>query len=812
MSEIVFKKSSKKKKLRKKETFDLDNIEDDTKNESAVIMPVKELKKKKEKKKNKIKPSIELSFDEPENGEVFKIKKSSASRRLAKAKLNKDIYMEDVKRSPKEENLYSEKNLNALKNSSLNKPPPAQILKSQEANQRNLLNFEASKKILQNEISIPDATKIHEAKKLREARRNAKSSTKELSTLNYIPLNSTESSNDKKESDEEEDDDEGVEEIFDDYKNDRILFGTSAVKEQEKKKKKEMRINLISAQENESEDEDEDELNKWESELIKQGRAAPEIMKVAQKKSEMAKSQIPDVGSLPSLDEVVRKFSSTLYNLRLSHSENINQEAYFSEEIQKSKDNTEKLQSDLKQSSERYTYFQELRNYIIDLAEFLDEKFKKFDEIEKEYDDLNKEKAKYTINRVQTDLDDCFVDFTSGWNGMVFDQEGNIKYQYNRENKESREILRKMRTKSNKNRKIFLSELDDIEGCISNDEFDENDQKVYDSKKSEIIKKYNALFEDTNENFKSLSLIKKNFEEWKMKYPKEYNQGFGGLSLPGVFELFVKYELFLWEPLKTFTEFEEMEWHREASSYGANEMDMDNYDPDDQDNQLLIRLVEKFCIPKIKKIISYWNIYSVKEGKKLLSILSLLQDYIKSKDPNFITLTELIQNKIKENVERIIKYNPINLVTGNVNYSPHTYNQINYWFWKIFKLYHITFMFKKYIPDSELRTITIELILNQLLVPCLSIIQQIYLNNTNLKEEMLKYEKITELIPDDWFSSEEYTVVPLFKIYEVCVKGWSEACKRINSPKNLFEKIVKMLVKLSSYDEASKLAKIYNIE
>ena len=72
----------------------------------------------------------------------------------------------------------------------------------------------------------------------------------------------------------------------------------------------------------------------------------------------------------------MRDFSASLYQIKLKHSEDINEEAYLTEEIDKSKKNTENLQSDLKLSSDKYTYFQELRNYIIDLAEFLDEKVK----------------------------------------------------------------------------------------------------------------------------------------------------------------------------------------------------------------------------------------------------------------------------------------------------------------------------------------------------------------------------------------------------------------------------------------------------
>jgi len=69
-----------------------------------------------------------------------------------------------------------------------------------------------------------------------------------------------------------------------------------------------------------------------------------------------------------------------------------------------------------------------------------------------------------------------------------------------------------------------------------------------------------------------------------------------------------------------------MIWHQEASTYGTtNMMEMDNYDPEDDDNKLLIRLVEKFAIPKVKELINLWNVFSVNQTKNLLKILMLLQ-------------------------------------------------------------------------------------------------------------------------------------------------------------------------------------------
>jgi len=78
----------------------------------------------------------------------------------------------------------------------------------------------------------------------------------------------------------------------------------------------------------------------------------------------------------------------------------------------------------------------------------------------------------------------------------VFDKEGNNIYKYDLDQKENRTMLRKLRTKTqinknienkNKNKNKSIPDINDIEGYISNDDFDKKDQEVYDTKKGKYI-------------------------------------------------------------------------------------------------------------------------------------------------------------------------------------------------------------------------------------------------------------------------------------------------------------------------------------
>lgn len=58
------------------------------------------------------------------------------------------------------------------------------------------------------------------------------------------------------------------------------------------------------------------------------------------------------------------------------------------------------------------------------------------------------------------------------------------------------------------------------------------------------------MFDDAGDEFRSVRMIKQRFETWKAKYPKEYDEGYGALSMPGIFELFIRHELLHWKPLQ----------------------------------------------------------------------------------------------------------------------------------------------------------------------------------------------------------------------------------------------------------------------
>ena len=65
-----------------------------------------------------------------------------------------------------------------------------------------------------------------------------------------------------------------------------------------------------------------------------------------------------------------------------------------------------------------------------------------------------------------------------------------------------------------------------------------------------IKKEVDELFDDVVEDFCSLPVIMKHFEEWKFSRDKTYTEAFIPLSAQKVFVPFVRREMVFWNPLE----------------------------------------------------------------------------------------------------------------------------------------------------------------------------------------------------------------------------------------------------------------------
>ncbi|CAJ0644858.1 13527_t:CDS:10 [Entrophospora sp. SA101] len=540
---------------------------------------------------------------------------------------------------------------------------------------------------------IPDAGIIHALKKKREMLRQ-KITT---SAPEYISISDDEtdviSTSGKQQIESrlvrEEDEIGDAEEELEQYVDEKLVFGKKALKEHEKKKKSEREEMIMDV---DYEDEDEGFLQ-WELEAIKKGTH------VLQKPVEK-----PETKKLLDLES----FQKTR-QLQL-------------QQLQKDIENHQKVKKESKLKKEtaikRYTFFQELKIFIENLTDFLDEKVVKV-EI---YRSIILNISLYSDMVLKTRLK-----YDDGLKGTTCESR--------RQNRESRRLKRL------KNRMV-LNYDDDDEGFSTDDKLSETDEEEYNSKIDQISHLHTKLLEDVIDDYKSISIVKSKFVEWKNVFDEDYRRAYGGLSLPGVFEFYIRYEILFSETFQKYAEFNKMDWYNFISEYGDTIVDSNstNEGSDDDVKLLCRRILEKAILPRATQLINSYNPYSSKHTNFIIEFCNKILDYVDRSSPKFETFLMSISDRLQNTIKSL------KIISESDFLIPQIEGPImrarNRYFCRKYKLMRNLILWKNIISPDILRPIIIDQLLDKVIL-CLLISSQV---------DSQKYQKILEIVPEEWLS------------------------------------------------------------
>ncbi|CAG8830727.1 34561_t:CDS:2, partial [Racocetra persica] len=189
------------------------------------------------------------------------------------------------------------------------------------------------------------------------------------------------------------------------------------------------------------------------------------------------------------------------------------------------------------------------------------------------------------------------------------------------------------------------------EGLSTDDELGEADGRDMATKIDEISYHKTKLFEDVIDDFKSIYLVKSKFDTWKKEFSEDYAKAYGDLSLPGVFEFYVRYEILLWETFKDHSDFGKMEWYQTISGFN----DMNSSSDISENDKLLTKLVEKVIIPRAIRLVKALNPYSSKETKSAIEFCKSTLKFVDKNSPKFKDFTSAISSCL-QNVVLAIKH------------------------------------------------------------------------------------------------------------------------------------------------------------
>ncbi|CAB4390606.1 GCFC-domain-containing protein [Rhizophagus irregularis] len=700
----------------------LNSDEEASTDTSSFISVIKsETEKDQKKKPKKGKAILSFGIDEEEQGETFQITKTAASRRLAKSK-SKKLHIDHQSISQDSDQItpsYTEEMLSELRASTPSAPASFQF-------QDNLEKF-SSTLGEGNIFGIPDASAISAAKKEREMRRK-----KGLSDApDYIPLSEDTdiitTSGKKMESRlvREEDELGEADEELERYMNEKLAIGKKAKKEQERLKKADIEEMIMDV---DFEDED-DEMLQWELEAMKAGGHIPK--KYSQKTPDLMKqvkqARIPTVVPVPTLSEVQSHLESQLIDLQElynNHQAELTQTQSVLDSITSS---NAQMDIEMQNTKKRYTYFQELKTFVENLVEFLDDKFPILEKLEKDYQEVLIKKSQLIMQRIMED-DTYDIELFSTNEAYVNSDVSNTIRQQRGQQRDHRRSLRKNNT--------HVDKLEE-EGFSTDEELSISDEKEIAKEIDEISYHHTKLFEDVTDDFKSIELVKSKFISWKTEFNDDYTKAYGGLSLPGVFEFYVRYEIMLWNTLK----FDRMEWYKVISEYSIPESNTSQIRTDD-DFTILSKVFEKIILPRIAYLVKTLNPYSSKQTMSFIEIFGNILNHIDRKSQKF----QDVINEVSKRLQNVVM--SLETIPENINIPADSNKDISTaqdrYFWRKYKLLRNLIMWKEFVSIDVLRSLSIDCLLNQYLL-CI-------LNNSYNSSKAEKYQKILNIIPSDWLS------------------------------------------------------------
>jgi len=751
----MFKKAGKSNLRKRRDTEDDDTTTDEititdlnqtvAKENSTAISSDK---KSKQKKLKKVASSSVLSFgdDDGDDEELFQIKKSSRSKRIAKqikkrAQEEKEAQANGDKKIESLTLAASEKDMHVFQ--------PRKNIQSTDVGSKEHLE----KQQLQSHFStmasgaIPTPSMIHAARKQREMLRKFGSE--------YIPIDDTQTYKGQSQSRLVREDD------FDGSSDEEVV----EVKGIDTKQKSKPFVPTQSDDEENGVNEDnhvDEEVDRWEEEMIKKGINAQTNMTASQHSS-VAYTGNPHIASsvygtylyptdsfyqqttLIQPNQVEAKSDVTFFTLKArvvgyltkvqethnAHQAEMDKLIYDASECE----HISKHLSDTAALSEEYKFYQEMKQYLRDLVGCLREKVPHITKLESHMHGLLKARSTRITSRRIQDVQDESLQSTLARSKAVTtasnDPDFSNRVRERQARRTRRRALRQINQTSSHN-----------DGMSTDDEETSMNQAKFKAEIDKISTELAEVFDDVIDDFCNIEYILKHFDTWRKNHGNSYLDAYISLCIPKLVIPFVKHEMVLWNPLFSVDDhFEDFDWFKSLAVYGLEKQSDVAFD---DDSKMLGTTVEKVIACQLMRLAQeVWDPLSSQQSARLSVILKqLFRDYafMSSKNRHCIHLMQGICKRIQNCLENDI-FIPL--------LPPSTKQDMGTEFlerqtWTSIKLFKNILLFDGVISHAVLCELAFDSLLNRYIILAL---QTSPLSTSCLR----KCQEIVRSIPRAWF-------------------------------------------------------------
>lgn len=672
-------------------------------------------------------PASLLSFgdEDEEETEVFKVRKSTYSRRLAK-QLERDRKKKlreatKVEAKPEPEPLpsalpekpaarpFSDELEIKIKNTfKILNAEEIRGSDSEEEDEGEGPQYRRLRNVIQSGV-IPDAATIYALKKRRQMAREMG---------DFVPLEQE----DQKGHGEEEDQSEEEE--------GRINFtvNTAALEKQR------AREALIQAQEEHSGDEvareDVAELERWEQEQMKKGVSTAPVAAVAPPDESCVvptyfteqPPPMPPVQDRQNLSSqaVLERITDRLSTVREMLELHRRQKVQALTDLEASAEVTARLREEQPQLATNFRFFQEMRSYATDLIECLDAKTPVILALEGRMMSLLCQRSEKLVQRRHQDIRDQAEECSlavKGLRGIPAEpnNRGSQQRSWRAAEREGRRVRRRKAREAQQQGLAQQRSLAHYEGMSTDDEQPDADRLAFDKERELILDDAHHVFEDVTEQFSSVAALKLRFERWKTEFGESYEQAYIPLCLVKLLVPFVRLHTVAWNPIEKPESLESSVWYETLLFYGHDI-------PDDPDLCLLPRVIERVLLPKMAALAEkVWDPMSSSQTLNLVrTAKKLVEDY-----PTVSAQSRHLQNFLAKVAARISRaldedvYIPLypKEVLENRSGAPAAF--FHRQFWSCLKLMKNVLSWQGLLAEEPLKELSLCSLLNRYLIVAL---------------------------------------------------------------------------------------------
>ncbi|XP_063249678.1 PAX3- and PAX7-binding protein 1 isoform X2 [Prinia subflava] len=522
-----------------------------------------------------------------------------------------------------------------------------------------------------------------------------------------------------------------------------------------------------------------------------------------------------------TIDLVKKQLKDRLDSMKEMH--RANRQQY--EKHQQSQEDSAKAIQRLEGSSggigERYKFLQEMRGYVQDLLECFSEKVPLINELESAMHQLYKQRAARLVQRRQDDIKDESSEFSSHSNKALMapnlDSFGRDRVIYQEQVKRRTAEREARRARRRQAREQTGKMADHLEGLSSDDEETSTDITNFNLERDRILKESSKVFEDVVESFYSIDCIKSQFEAWRSKYFASYKDAYIGLCLPKLFNPLIRLQLLTWTPLEgKCQDFETMLWFESLLFYGCEEQEQVK---DDADISLLPTIVERVVLPKLTVISeNIWDPFSTTQTSRMVAIVQkLIEGYpsvVNAENKNTQMLLKALLLRMRRTLDDdvFMPLYPKNILE-NKNSGPYLFFQRQ--FWSSVKLLGNFLQWYGILSKKTLQELSIDGLLNRYILMA-------FQNSEYGEDSIQKAQSVIACFPKQWFTNLtgdktisqlenfcRYLVHLADTIYRNSI-GCSDVERR--NAREHIKQIIKLLASIRALDHAVTVANDHSVK